>query len=154
MASRAQACPGAYSEPNPANLSRASSATVCLINYERIARKLPVLRPNGPLSIAAARHSRDMATRNYFAHTSQGGKTFVSRIMGARYISPGKAWTVGENLAWGTGPLSTPAAAVASWMRSPGHRANILKGSFREIGIGIALAGPKTVYTTDFGRRG
>ncbi len=153
LASRAQACPAAYSEPNAANVTRISSATVCLINYERIARKLPVLRPNGPLSIAAASHSRDMATRNYFSHTSQGGKTFVSRIMGARYITPGKTWTVGENLAWGTGSLSTPAAAVAGWMRSPGHRANILKGSFKEIGIGVALAGPKTVFTTDFGRR-
>jgi uncharacterized protein YkwD len=43
---------------------------------------------------------------------------------------------------------------VAGWMRSPGHRANVLKGSYKEIGIGIALAGRKTVYTTDFGRRG
>ena len=154
LASRAQACPAAYSEPNAANLARVSSATLCLINYERMARKLPVLRPNGRLSTAAAGHSRDMGARNYFSHTSQGGRTFVARIMSARYVTPGKAWTVGENLAWGTGSLSTPAAAVAGWMRSPGHRANMLKPSYKEIGIGLALSGRKTIYTTNFGRRG
>ena len=46
------------------------------------------------------------------------------------------------------------------WMNSPGHRANILNGSFREIGIGVAydapVAGggkPVGTYTTDFGAR-
>ena len=44
-------------------------------------------------------------------------------------------------------------------MNSPGHRANILSGSFRAIGIGIAAGTPYgggggATYTTDFGRRG
>ena len=154
LASRAQACPAAYSEPNQANLSRVSSATLCLINYERASRRLSALRPNSALTVAALRHSRDMAARNYFAHDTMGGGSFTSRIMAARYTNPRGSWSVGENLAWGTGQLGTPAATVEAWMRSPGHRANILKGSFKEIGVGVVLSGPKAIYTTDFGRRG
>ena len=47
---------------------------------------------------------------------------------------------------------------VGDWMRSPGHRANILSPTFRAIGIGIANGTPSrdsgATYTTDFGRRG
>lgn len=154
LARGAQSCPGAYSEPNPGNVARISSATFCLLNNERAARGLPRLRANRALTVAAARHSRDMAARNYFGHDTLGGGSFSSRIMAARYVSPRAAWSIGENLAWGTGQLATPASTMEAWMRSPGHRVNILKGTYREIGIGVALSGPKTVYTTDFGRRG
>ena len=40
---------------------------------------------------------------------------------------PKRRRTVGENLAFGTGPYSTPRAIVRDWMNSPGHRTNILK---------------------------
>jgi hypothetical protein len=51
-----------------------------------------------------------------------------------------RTWTVGENLVWGTGPLSTPQAVVTAWMNSPPHRENLLRPTYREVGIG-ALAG-------------
>ena len=46
-------------------------------------------------------------------------------------------------------------------MASPGHRANILRGAFREIGIGIAPGAPvaglsgagAVTYTNEFGAR-
>ena len=44
---------------------------------------------------------------------------------------------IGENIAVGVLQLSTPAAIVAGWMRSPEHRANILNPDFRDSGIGI-----------------
>jgi len=47
---------------------------------------------------------------------------------------------VGEDIAWGTGLLSSPVAIVDSWMKSPPHRAVILTPQFREIGVGTALA--------------
>jgi uncharacterized protein YkwD len=53
-----------------------------------------------------------------------------------------RSWEVGENLVWGTGPLSTPHSLVASWMNSPPHRENLLKPTFREIGI-AAVAGTR-----------
>ena len=69
-------------------------------------------------------------------------------------------WTIGENIAWGSGALATPRAIVNGWMHSPGHRANILRASFRDIGIGIRLGAPGpglsggATYVTDFGRHG
>jgi uncharacterized protein YkwD len=153
LARGAQSCAGAYTAPAVTPTAKVSAATLCLINHERVARRLRALRPHGALNLAANRHSTDMAIRNYFAHNTMGGGAFTSRIMAARYVRPNLRWSVGENLAWGTGHLSTPAAIVEAWMRSPGHRANILSGTYAEIGIGIATSGAKTIYTTDFGRR-
>src|SRR2546423_1519821 len=65
--------------------------------------------------------------------------------------------TLGENIAWGSLQYSTPASIVKMWMHSPGHRANILRAGFRDIGIGIARGAPQAgvhgaaTYTTDFG---
>ncbi len=60
-----------------------------------------------------------------------------------------------ENIAWGSGRLETPRAIVRAWMRSRGHRANIL-GRFDEIGIGISNGTPRrgldgATYATSFG---
>ena len=150
----AQACPAAHAAANHGNVAPVTRSTLCLLNFERAARHLRPLRYNSALARAAAAHSRDMAARNYFAHNTLGGGSFVSRIQAARYIRPNRAWSVGENLAWGTGQLGSPAATVDAWMRSPGHRHNILSRSFAEIGIGVVAVGDKALYTTDFGRRG
>ena len=56
-------------------------------------------------------------------------------------------------------PYAHAAEVFAAWMRSPGHRANILRRGFREIGIGIVARAPVAAavrgatYTTDFGAR-
>jgi uncharacterized protein YkwD len=44
--------------------------------------------------------------------------------------------TAGENLAWGTGSLGGAHAIVAAWLASPEHRANLLRPSFRRVGVG------------------
>ncbi len=90
-----------------------------------------------------------MVRRHYFGHGD-----FAGRIRRAGY----RGWTLGENIAWGSLQWSTPAAIVDMWMHSPGHRANILRPQFREIGIGIAVGAPQrcvggaATYTTDFGK--
>jgi uncharacterized protein YkwD len=68
--------------------------------------------------------------------------------------------TTGENLAWGSRAEATPVRVVEGWMESPGHRANILRPQFTEVGVGVAHEAPKVsvggrvgVYTTDFGSR-
>jgi uncharacterized protein YkwD len=152
LAARAQACPGASADLNPATIASASAATLCLINYERALHRLAPLHPNGALASAAANHARDMAARNYFSHNTLGGGSFISRIKAVRYVRPNGAWAVGENIGWGTGPMSTPAYIVASWMQSAQHRANVLNQGFREIGIGTGLGSGKGLYTADFGR--
>jgi uncharacterized protein YkwD len=67
--------------------------------------------------------------------------------------------TLGEDLAWGSGTLGTPREIVASWMASPGHRANILDRKFREGGMGVAFGDPGAgedgvTYALDFGSGG
>jgi uncharacterized protein YkwD len=99
-----------------------------------------------------------MASKRYFSHNSLNGSSFVDRIRRTGYLRGARSWNVGENIAWGSGRLSTPRAIARAWMNSPGHRANILSRSFRSIGIGIASGTPSggggATYTTDFGRRG
>ena len=99
-----------------------------------------------------------MVKRNYFAHVSKSGTDFVTRLTRTGYLRGARAWTVGENLAWGSGKRSTPREIVAAWMNSPGHRANILQRRFREIGIGVVFGAPRrasstaATYTTDVRR--
>jgi uncharacterized protein YkwD len=136
-------------------------ATLCLLNRTRRAHHLKGLRLSLRLGRAASGHSVEMARTKYFSHNSRSGASFIDRIRRSGYLSRARRWAVGENIAWGTGRLSTPRSIVAAWMRSPGHRANILRGSYRQIGIGISFGAPVRVatrsgatYTTDFGMRG
>ena len=66
-----------------------------------------------------------------------------SRGSGRRAIcATSRSWSVGENLAWGTGVLATPRATVRAWMHSPDHRANLLDRRFADVGIGVAAGAP------------
>jgi uncharacterized protein YkwD len=114
------------------------------------------LRLNGRLSRAAVRHARDMVRRRYFSHFSPSGSSFLQRIKRTGYLSRVRAWSAGENIAWGSGGLATPRSIVRAWMRSPGHKANILNRRFREIGLGIARRSPRgsgATYVNTFGVR-
>jgi uncharacterized protein YkwD len=102
-----------------------------------------------------------MVRRTYFEHDSPSGRSPFDRMLATRYVPDGARWLLGENIGWGTTTLAQPAALVRAWMKSPGHRRNILNGRFREIGVGIALGiptgdpqldgQPGATYTTDFG---
>ncbi len=128
---------------------------MALLNGIRHEHGLSALTGSIALQHAARSHSSDMLERGYFEHDSPN-EAFCTRVR--RFLdSP----LVGENIAWGTGQLSTPRSIVRAWMHSPGHRANILQRSFRQIGIGISVGAPVTAssrsaatYTTDFGMRG
>lgn len=146
-------------KPTPGNLPAVRAAVLCLHNRERSARGLPLLRENSKLRRAAEGHSGDMVTSRYFAHESLSGADMADRILRTGYAR-GRAWSLGENIAWGTGSLGTAAEIQRAWMESPGHRANILRRQFREIGIGIAVGAPVdagglegATYTADFGVR-
>ena len=157
----ARPCKHANAEPGDASQRALRVATRCLLNKKRRQHGLRQLHGNGRLHGAAGRHTVDMARRHYFSHTSISGASFLDRIRHTGYLRRSRSWSVGENIAWGTGELSSPRSIVRAWMRSPGHRANILNGRFREIGIGISFgapvrssARPAATYTTDFGKRG
>ena len=131
------------------------------LNRIRAQHSLHALRLSRPLAVAADAHSRDMALRGYFDHNGPGGRTFARRI--ARYYPQGshRVWGAGENLLWYSPDLDA-ATAVATWMKSPGHRQNILRRDWREIGLAAVHAASApgyydgaevTILTADFGVR-
>jgi uncharacterized protein YkwD len=134
-------------------LPRTRELTLCLLNGERAKSGLVALRPEQRLELAAQRYAADMVERDFFDHVDPGGLDPQDRILMAGYPSI-NAWT-GENLAWGNGSESAPAEIVDTWMHSPGHRRNILRAEFVEIGIGVVLAAanhePGATYVTTFG---
>jgi uncharacterized protein YkwD len=134
---------------------------VARINAQRTARGLRPLRVSRGLTAAASYHSREMGLRGFFEHESVNGAPFWKRI--ERFYPMGRgSWAVGENIFYET-PDSSAASAVHEWMKSPGHRQNILSPEWREIGIGAAhFASARgtygghsvTIVTADFGARG
>jgi len=159
----AVAAPAARSSPSTDGASVAALETGLLqqLNAVRTDHGLAALRSNGKLTAAADQHSHEMADDGYFDHKSFDGTSFSARIARWYPVASYRSWTVGENLLWSS-PTVEPAGAVAMWMRSPAHRANILNPRFREIGIGAVRSNtaggafthvPVTIITTDFGVR-
>lgn len=153
-------CANTQLQPTPENLAQIETATLCLINAERAARGEAALRSNADLRGTAQRHSEAMLRHNYFGHVSPGGSTPETRIQASGYVgSQVTEWGVAENVGWGPTGGATPAAAVAKWMASPPHRANILTAAYRDTGIGVVARLPAclragsvgAVYTEDFG---
>lgn len=148
-------CPGADAVPVGRTRKLVRKAIVCLLNHERRAAGLRRLKGRRKLLRAAFGHSVDMNRREYFAHEGPGGPSLGERLRAVRY----RAAVAGENIGAATGFLATARLTVAAWMRSPGHRANVLEPRFRHVGVGVATAYPAPpetpggTFTTVFGAR-
>lgn len=138
--SSAMACGGTDQVVTAKNRQQAATAIRCLITQERKAHGLRRLKPNPSLRRAATSFAHTLVRRGEFAHEISGVPDLGGRLRAAGYTHFVSA---GENLAWAGGPIATPATIVESWMDSPGHRANILRAAWREIGIGIAIGTPE-----------
>ena len=93
---------------------------------------VPPLSLNTALERAALEHSKDMAVNNYMDHTGRDGSSPADRITRTGY----KWRMVGENLASG---IMTPEEAVAGWLQSPHHCANLMTARFTEMGVAFAV---------------
>lgn len=151
-------CKGARLAPAKLSKKRAERAVLCLINKQRKKRGLDKLKKDRKQRRAARRHSRRMVNKRCFSHRCKGEPDLTRRIKRAGYLPCNCYWGVGENLAYGERRLGSPKKIVKAWMRSPGHRANVLEGRFEHIGIGITWGSPKrgrvraaATYTTNFG---
>lgn len=131
-------CPGA-SVPAVRSIGPSASATFCLVNRERRRRGLRPLVARSALSNAALGKARDMIARRYFAHRSPDGVGIAERI---RQAGVRRGSLFGENLAWATGRRTSPRGIVRAWMRSPSHRANILRPGFRTAGLAVVRGAP------------
>ena len=151
----AAACSGGTTTPTASNLAGVRSATLCLLNERRAQAGLPALASDRQLEDAATRFSAQMVAQRFFSHVGRDGSTLGSRVRASGYLSGLSSWAIGENIAYGSGSYANAAKIVQMWMESPGHRANILNGRFRAIGLGIVTGTPRgtdgATYTTDFG---
>jgi uncharacterized protein YkwD len=164
LASAAAAPAGARSDKQVRKTSamRALEAEVLVdVNRLRSRRGLKRLRFSSKLTAAAMQHSREMARRGYFSHNSANGAAFWRRVERFYGSSGYRSWTVGENLLWSS-PSVDAAGALNMWMRSPEHKANLLRRDWREIGLAAVHVASApgtyrgldvTIVTADFGAR-
>jgi len=109
----------------------------------------PPLAWNDALFDAAAEHSRDMASHDYFDHTGRDG----NRVM-QRATARGYTWrAIGENIAGGDGSVDR---VMDGWLRSPGHCRNIMNPEYADIAVAcVERDGTRwgTYWTMVLGRR-
>lgn len=131
-------------ETTDVTIDEASEATMLkLINQERTKAGLSALTLDKPMRVVARGHSRDMLARGFFGHENPDGLSPFDRME-----SYGVTFKVaGENIAY----APSVELAHAGFMRSPGHKANIMSADFGRIGIGIIDAGPYgKMFTQNF----
>lgn len=129
----------------------------CMTDYARAARGLRRLGQPRSLSRAARRKAADILACDEFSHEA-GGREFTYWMERFRYLRRHGCWRAGENIAWGSGRLSTVRSIFRAWISSPGHRRNILGAGFRDLGLGVRvgeLDGERgvRVWTQMFGSR-
>ncbi|MFB2978446.1 CAP domain-containing protein [Microseira sp. BLCC-F43] len=107
-----------------------------LTNAQRRRAGLAPLRYSPELGRSAQLHAEDMARNNFNLHTGSDGSNVGTRINRVGY----QFSLVGENI-YAESPNISAANAVGWWMRSPGHRRNILNSNFTEIGFGYSYDG-------------
>jgi len=133
-----------------------------LINAERAKAGVQPLAFDNDLSEAAEGHTHWMIVQDVFSHTGSGGSSSTQRMKAAGYVLSG-SWATGENIAWAT--TRTPAGYAdevkllhTNLMNSSGHRANLLNGNFREVGLGFEVGEYRgrnvAMLTEDFAKTG
>ena len=114
-------------------------------NDQRTKNGEPALTANGCVIYIAQLRSDDMATRNYFSHTSPDS-TGAFYLLDAYGVPHGWA---GENLARNNySNNQTVAVAIHDLMASPGHRDNLLSPNYTQMGVGFANDGTGMKYFT------
>jgi uncharacterized protein YkwD len=148
-------CGRAADQPN-LNVGAARKAMLCLTNYARTHAGLKRLTANAMLDQAGeAKLDADLGCGE-FTHTPCS-RPFT--MVFAVYLTGATGYTLGENIAWGTGSFGTPRQTMNGWLNSSEHRQNILSPAFHELGIGYlagqAFQGVKgaTLWSQEFGAR-
>lgn len=104
---------------------------LALTNVQRANTDVPRMVENVLLAKAAQAKAEDMAAKGYFSHQGPDGATPWSWLESVGYTYH----AAGENLAV---RFVDSSDVVEAWMTSPSHRANIIKPSYTEVGVGVA----------------
>ena len=148
-------CIHSGARPARVSLRHLRISTRCLFNRARARHGLRPLRVNSKLRRVATAHSRAMVRHRFFAHGST-----QARIAHSGYFSAASAWAFGEVIGFGCHRDGSAKLIFRRWMRSSGHRAAILTGRFRELGVGVARRDPVgggrkcATFTVDLGVTG
>lgn len=130
---------GALACTQPANLSTLRAQLLTEVNTQRTRAGLRRLTVDARLDRISWTIACDNASRNRLSHTAGTGSTLGTRLNWIRY--PFRA--ANENLAQANG---TAAQTVQMWMRSPGHRANILARDMVHFGSAVARSRDGRMY--------
>ena len=142
-------------------LNAAEKRMLDLHNQTRAERGLGALCLSPILTPLARARSEDMLDRGYFSHYTPEGATVMDQIERLGYDGPNGYYLAGENIAKGGDgtDTDTPEYMFEGLMHSPGHRENILREEFTEVGIGAGSGTYQgyddisTIYTVVFGGR-
>jgi uncharacterized protein YkwD len=129
----------------PPDLVAMERAGVDAVNDARRHAGLAPLAVDQGLTRIARDHSCAMAGGGFLQHTTPKGESLRDRMMkaGKRFAA------VGENIARIESRDPT-ARAVAGWLKSPPHRANIMSAEFTHTGVGACRAGRAVYFTQIF----
>jgi uncharacterized protein YkwD len=111
------------------------------INKERARFDLAPLVLNKQLSAGAYYKSKDMAVNRYFEHLSPtyGSAFAVMKNMGITYRCAAENIAINRSVK----------AAHQAFMKSPGHRSNILDPQYFKVGLGFYRRG-SSLYVTQW----
>ncbi len=124
------------------------------VNKERARRGLPTMRWDDALCRIARSHSKDMAKRNYFGHTSPDGRSYAQRYLQAGYACGvtvnGVLHRGGENISRlaPEGSEDLAAAALRAWTTKSEDRKNLFSSPWERQGIGIWMGPDGILYIT------
>jgi len=145
---RTTAAPSSSSAPAtsraPTVAERITQDLFSRLNAERKARGLAALTWDGSLADMAADWSGHMAATGDFSHRDL---STASSLPGIDKFS-----ALGENIAWVEGYPNEAYQLHIGWMRSDGHRSNLLQPGFDSVGIAVVCSGGRAWATQNFGR--
>ena len=124
-----------------AGVSRFEWRVIAQINAVRAQHGLPAVGQRGMLSSAAGRHATRLRRRGQLMHSS-------TKRLSRRAGSP-----IGEVVAWNSKRRAGARSVVRSWLKSPPHRAVLLDGAYRTVGVGASRGRRGLFVTADFAKR-
>jgi len=132
-------CGRHWQPPREATDHQLRTAVLCLVNVARERRGIAPLKYSEALRRSATAHSKGMVRSRRLSHYGPRGSTPAARIANSGYLARARFYRLAENIGAGRGRSNGSAAAIVrSWMRSPGHRSNILDRRLRDFGVGVA----------------
>ncbi|HSH31622.1 MAG TPA: CAP domain-containing protein, partial [Candidatus Saccharimonadales bacterium] len=129
--------------PHQTQREQAAAVIACLTSHARIYHGLGPVTSHPALVAAATAKAQDIINCRDFSHTACGRP--------ANYWLGNKGYTgkcSGENIAQGQ---PTPRDVFVAWMKSPGHRANILRPGYTHIGTAVLTSSAGPVWVMELG---